>query len=167
MRDSRLGGLNWTIAAPASSCMIECMRGRREQQWSREALEARCEVLEPGIVRIREVPGGRLGPFETLLEIAHERGSVFPEYVVLLDLSEANRPSAELIDNMSRLFAKGAKSWCVNMEGANRVLVAAGEFLLRRFSKLPITVHTTTKDALEAARAQLRESATSAQISAP
>ncbi|MCA9623744.1 MAG: hypothetical protein KC731_32200 [Myxococcales bacterium] len=130
--------------------------GSRPEDWTREALEERCDVLEPGIIRIREVPGGRLAPFETLLDIAGERGKEFPAYALILDLAEASRPSAELIDNMTRLFAKGAKHWCINMEGANRVMIAAGEFLLRRFyGQLSVTVHSTTADAIATAREKL------------
>jgi len=128
---------------------------RNIEDWTKEALAARCEVVEDGIVRMREVPGGKATTFGELLAIANDLGKPFGEWVVIIDLAEATRPSPRLIEGMPRFFRSGAKHYIVHLHTSNRVMVGVGDFVMRRLPNFPVTIRNTAEDALAAARQAL------------
>jgi len=127
-----------------------------DERWTREALAERCEVIEDGIVGFREVPGGKAKPFAELIDICNELGRPFGEWVIILDLADATRPTPGLVESMPRLFRTGAKHWVVHLHVKNKIMVGVGDFLMRRFSHLPVAVRNTREEAIEAARLALR-----------
>jgi len=119
-------------------------------------LRDRVEVVEPGIVLFRELPGGDADNFRAELEIVKEHGEAMGDYVVIIDLSEATRPGAGLLEVLFDAMRNVGIHWCAIQTSKSKVMKAVVEFVLRRASRgTATTVHDSREEAVAKARSVL------------
>lgn len=123
-----------------------------------EELEARCSVIEPGIVLLREVPYNTADTYEALSRRARALGASFERYALVIDLSEATeRPKGRYMDLIRAQFAAAdAPVHLATNQPGSAFLRTVAAFVLARASKNTST-HATLEEATAAARARLRE----------
>ena len=116
-----------------------------------EAIRARVSWFEDGIIVLRETPIQT--PFSTKCIFKRIRELVGDKpFLLLIDLCEAKRPSAEVRHVLSTEFARlsGVQRVAVFME-LNLILRAAARFVLSGMMQ-GATFHKTEKEALEKLR---------------
>ena len=117
-------------------------------------IRTRVSVIEPGILRVVEVPDGSPESIRALGVVAKEVGSKFPRYAIVLDLTGVDAPN--------RAFRAAIVEWLVYLEAAHVAAIqaksalarTAARFVMKRSGR-PCSVHETEADALDMARAAL------------
>ena len=117
-----------------------------------EELHERVALLEPGVVRILEIPAGIIETLQAMTDFATEMVKKFGKYVMVVDLSSGVRgPSAE--------YRAGIVNWmrsllCVHssyVQPGNVTARVALRFMIGR-SGTRVSVHQTLAAALVKAR---------------
>ncbi len=113
----------------------------------------RVEVLEPGIIMIREVQNGTGGTFGTMLERCLELAKPFERFAIVVDLTEVSvRPKALYLDEIRRAMEAGVHLAVTRPDNAFLRVVAG--FVLARFSA-KTSSHDTREQAVAACREAL------------
>lgn len=123
-----------------------------------EELEARCSIVEPGIVLLREMPHNTAETYETMSRRARALGAEFDRYALVIDLSEATeRPKGRYMDIIRAQFAAADAPvhLATTLPGSGFMRTVAA-FVLARASKNTST-HGTLDEAIATARAKLRD----------
>jgi hypothetical protein len=115
-------------------------------------LEARCAVLEPGIVLLREIRGGTADSVEVLMNRALSLGAPFGAFSVVADLTEATeRPKGRYL-GLVRSFADRITHLAM-VRPSRTFLLEVIRFI---FSPRNTSVHPTLEAAITEARAALQ-----------
>jgi hypothetical protein len=114
-------------------------------------LRARCSVLEPGIVQMREIPNGSVDAFIFMVDHCYTLGAAFDRFAFVIDLAEATvRPSGKYLEEIWRGFRRGAIHHAYIQPGSG-FMRAVLRFVLGR-AKANTSVHGTQAEAIAAAR---------------
>lgn len=124
-------------------------------------LQARCRVVEPGVVYFLEIPNGTVEAFEVSMETLRDLAKDFERFVVLVDLTEASRPRPDLIEYIIRCIQTVGIHWCAIKPG-NRFMRSVIQFVVARMAgvRSRVTLHESMDDALAAARTALKNAQT-------
>lgn len=115
------------------------------------ALHARCSVIEPGIVLMREIPDATAEAFDVLFARSCELGSAFERFVIVVDLSEAlERPKGAYLEAIRRSFDGPAMHHAVTQPGRALMRIVVGFVLSRMTDKS--SVHASVAAATDAMR---------------
>ena len=118
-------------------------------------LRARCSVLEPGIVLMRETPNGTADTYEVLIARCNELGARFERFAVVVDLTDLNvRPRGRYLERIRESLRGPAVHFAVTQPGSPFLRTVLG-FVLGRVSPLT-SVHPNLEAALAAARTLMR-----------
>lgn len=118
-------------------------------------LEARCEVLEPGIVLMREVPHGTAETYDVLIRRCNGLGAQFERFVIVVDLSEiTERPKGRYLSAIREALAGPAVHYAVTQPGS-AFLRTVLRFVLGRISDRT-SVHPDREAALAVVRKLVR-----------
>lgn len=121
-------------------------------------LEARCSVVEPGIVVLREVPNNTGETYEVMLRRSLELGADFEKFVLVVDLTEATeRPKGRYLELIRSCF-DGPKPplHLATSQPGKPFLRAVVAFVLARISKYT-SAHQSYDSAVAAARQVLAQ----------
>jgi len=84
-----------TIAPPPDD---EVIHDRRGKPWTVAQLRERVSVVEPGIIRLREIPDSNAEAFTVLAKIVGEKSKDFDVHISIVDLGEATaRPDPAMM----------------------------------------------------------------------
>lgn len=120
-------------------------------------LEARCSIIEPGIVLLREPPHNNADTFEVVLDRTWQLGTQFDRWACLTDLSETTeRPTGRYLQTIRRrciakLGQPGEPLHIAIVQPSSTFLRSVLGFVLGRMSE-HATVHATRDAALKACR---------------
>jgi hypothetical protein len=118
-------------------------------------LRARCSMLEPGIVLMREAPNGTAETYEVLIARCNELGAQFEQFAIVVDLSDMNvRPRGRYLERIRQALHGPAVHYAVTQPGNAFMRTVLG-FVLGRFSSRT-SVHPDREAALAAARKLVR-----------
>jgi|GEM_PF-2530844 hypothetical protein len=94
-----------------------------------QAIRDRIFVLEPGIVFIHEIP--QQTPFTVEIERARlfELAAAFTEFILVIDLTKAARPTAEIRNEIGKIISAPGLAHTVVFTGKNILLNAAARFV--------------------------------------
>jgi hypothetical protein len=116
-------------------------------------LEARCSVIEPGIVLLREVPQNTSDTYAVMIRRCRELGEAFERWVLVVDLTDATeRPKGRYLEAIKECFSgpKPILHLATTQPGSAFLRAVAG-FVLARASK-NTSAHPTLDAAVTAAR---------------
>jgi hypothetical protein len=121
-----------------------------------EDLEARCAVIEPGIVLLREVPGNTSETYEVMIRRARVLGASFDQYALVVDLAEATeRPKGRYMDLIREGFSRpDAPVHLATNQPGSAFLRTVAAFVLARTSRNTST-HPNLDEAIATARERL------------
>src|SRR5262245_7282529 len=123
-------------------------------------LHARCSVVEPGVVLLREVPNNTVDTYEVLIDRAFEIGVEFDRWTMVVDLSEVTeRPKGKYLAlirerSINPLGSPGAPVHLATTQPGSIFLRAVLAYVLGRMSPRT-SVHPTRDAALAACRTAL------------
>jgi hypothetical protein len=122
-------------------------------------LQARCEVIEPGIILIRQPIQCTGDTLEVLAERAQELGASFERFAVVSDFGEVlDRPKGDYLHNLIRIARAVGVHWaCV--EPRKAFLRTVLRFVLARIGYANATIHANVDEAIAAARSALSNGA--------
>jgi hypothetical protein len=113
-------------------------------------LQARCEVLEPGIILLREVANGTGDTYRVMVDRVLELGAAFDEFAIVADLTDVSvRPSGRYLEQIRRSM-KASTHLAVTRPRSAFLRVVA-DFVIARFSN-----KTSSHDSIESAVATCR-----------
>lgn len=113
-------------------------------------LQARVEVLEPGIILLREVANGTGDTYRVMVDRALELGATFDEFALVVDLTHVSvRPSGRYLEQIRRSMKASVHLAVTRPRSAFLRVVA--DFVIARFSN-----KTSSHDSIESAAATCR-----------
>jgi len=117
------------------------------------ALQERLSLRESHVVVFRETPIQTTFSLDVIWTRLREMTAALPSYAMVIDLTEAERPSAEVRAHLRKLFASltGLERVAV-FTGSNFLLNVAAKFVLAGLVQKPVTVHRTLDEAMEVIR---------------
>ena len=122
-------------------------------------LEARCSVLEPGVVLLREVANGTAETYEVMTDRAIELGSQFGRFALVVDLEDVSvRPKAGYLEQIKRSMVV-AEHLAVTQPRSAFLRIVAGFVIARMSSK------TSSHDSIAAATVACRRALRAAEQS--
>jgi len=117
-----------------------------------KTLRERVEILEEGILLFREVPVPSPFTIEYLISWADQLAAEWDSYTIVIDLTEASRPSAEERDSIRRVIGSLSRmNHLAIMTGGNILLNVAVRFIMSGIEGTKVTVHGTMEEALREA----------------
>jgi hypothetical protein len=123
-------------------------------------LEARCSVVEPGVVLVREIPNNTAEAFEVLMECARELARPFERWAMIVDLTETTeRPKGRYLEiirsEIRRTGSVGTPFHTGAIRPSGAFLRTVTRFVIERMSP-HVTIHGSRPSALAACRDALR-----------
>lgn len=113
-------------------------------------LQARVEVLEPGIILLREVANGTGDTYRVMVDRVIELGAAFDEFAIVVDLTDVSvRPSGRYLEQIRRSMKASVHLAVTRPRSAFLRVVA--DFVIARFSN-----KTSSHDSIESAVATCR-----------
>src|SRR5262245_15776092 len=83
-------------------------------------IEARCVVLEPGIVLMREVPNGTAETYDVLIRRCNQLGAEFERFVILVVLTDVTeRPKGRYLASIRQSLRGPAAHFAVTQPGSS------------------------------------------------
>ena len=117
----------------------------------REILRAQVSLIDDDIILWREAPLTTVPQIdvygEKLTELARQLDKVY----LLIDLTDTNRPSADVLDRLRKVMST-QQNLChaAVFTGMNFLLNVAAKFVLARIGFASFSIHKTREQALEA-----------------
>ena len=116
-----------------------------------QAIRDRVYKYRDGIVMYRELPIQSPFQLDIFQETLTEEGAGVPSYDLLIDLTEAQPPNAEIRSRLKRLFGSQANlRTAAVFTGKNFMLNVAAKFVLSGIGLKSFSVHKTLEQALQA-----------------
>jgi hypothetical protein len=108
-------------------------------------------LYKPGVIMYRELPIQSIFHLDLFQEKLIEVGGALPPYALLIDLTAARPPNAEIRSRLKTLFSaqKNLRTAAV-FTGKNFMLNVAAKFVLSGIGLKSFTVHKTLEEALQA-----------------
>lgn len=119
----------------------------------RETLRSQVSLLDDSIVSWREAPVTTTHQIDAYAERLAELVRPMEAYLLLVDLTDTNRPSPEVLERLREFFSTQTKMrHAAVFTGKNFLLNVAAQFVLARIGFGSYSVHKTRDDALAALR---------------
>lgn len=118
-----------------------------------QAIKGRIYLYRGAIVMLRELPIQSLFHLDLFEQRLNELGSRMPHYNLLIDLTEADFPSAAIRTRLRKLFGgqKNLRRIAV-FTGKNFIINAAARFVLGDLGDKAYSIHSAAQQALDTLR---------------